>query len=205
MNTAELDDRRAQALPKKIFTRSLSDIVGHGDPLLIYRRPLCWRDALDCDAQRRRWDDWTALLEPADRVFHDMPDGWEDEWCAVLDWFRWDYLRIVHRMKAPEPQMHAFDSLSRKDQDRVLRGAHAIWFGRWNTMRGRPWAIIRDARENAFCCHHIDFYRRRAGKPVFYSAPMPAERSLHRKPVETFAGFNGSLKLKGAMRVRGAA
>jgi hypothetical protein len=161
----------AQAFCPRIFTRNLSDLIGHDHPLLIYRRPRSWRDTLDCEVMHSRWNDWTATLAPADRVFHSIPDGWEDEWCAALDWFRWDYLRVVHRQKDREPDMRPFEALSRADREQVANGAHVLWFDRWKRMQGRPWAIICEARDRAFSCHQIDFYRRRAGKPVIYSAP----------------------------------
>jgi hypothetical protein len=165
------DAREAQPLHPRIFTRNLADIVGAGHPSLIYQRPRSWRDTLDCEVMRRRWDDWTARLAPADHVFHAIPDGWEESWCAVLDWYRWSYLRTVHRQDEREPNMWPFDSLSRADRDRVAKGAHTLWFERWKRMQGRPWAIVCDAREKAFCCHQIDFYRWRAGKPVVYETP----------------------------------
>lgn len=166
---------RRQHLTPKFFTRHLGDLVGHDHPSLDYVRPSCWRDTLKGDVAQRRWKDWTAQLEPGDSVFHKMPDGLEEEWCAILDWLRWDYLRICHRSTAPEPRMGAFHRLPRGARDDAIKAAHSMWM-RWGAMRGRPWAIIRDARDRAYGCHHIDFYRRRAGEPVIYTAPTRAER-----------------------------
>ncbi len=170
MTTTELAPSLRQPLQHKFFTRRLGDLIGHDNPALDYVRPSCWRDTLKCDVAKRRWKDWTAQLEPGDSVFHKMPDDLEDAWCAILDWLRWDYLRMVHRSTAPEPRMGAFHRLPRVERDRAIEAAHAMWM-HWGTMRGRPWAIVRDARVKAFTCHQIDFYRRRAGEQVIYTAP----------------------------------
>ena len=161
---------RSQHPQPKFFTRRLGDLIGHDHSALDYVRPASWRDTIKGDVAKRRWQDWTAQLEHGDSVFHGMPEGMEDEWCAILDWLRWDYLRIVHRSTAPEPRMGAFHRLPRDARDAAIKAAHAMWM-RWGMMRGRPWAIIRDARNRAFACHHIDFYRWRAGEPVIYTAP----------------------------------
>jgi len=152
----------------------------------------------------RRWKDWTAQLEPSDSVFHHMPEDLEDAWCAILDWLRWDYLRIVHRSTAPEPRMGAFHELPRADRDGAIKAAHAMWM-RWGTMRGRPWTIVRDARVKAFTCHQIDYYRRRAGEQVIYKEPTRRERERFTDAsVKPLRPSLHSLR-KGALRRRRAA
>lgn len=173
----ELDAPRAQPPQVRILSRRLCDLLGDDHPSLDYRRPESWRDRLDSDVQHRRWQDWTASLEPSDSRFHGIPDGLEEAWCAALDYFRWDYLRLVHGADAPKPDLSPLRALPRDERDRVARQAYAMWAS-WGTMRGRPWAIICHARDRASVCHEIDFYRRRAGKRVAYVSPTYSEELL---------------------------
>lgn len=145
----------------------------------LYQRPRSWRDALDCDVQQMRWADWTRELEPEDDIFNNIPDGLEGAYCEALDFYRWDYLRLVHQHDAPKPGTPLLRRLWRQNRaecSRVTEHANALRNG-WKRWRGTPWHVVRAARRNAFHCHHIDHFRRLAGKPVTYQAPC-APRDL---------------------------
>ncbi len=134
-----------------------------------YRRAGWSQCAQRNEVARARWRRWTAALEPADSIFHEMPDGEEAAYCAAFDLSKWDYAKHALRHDAPKPDLAPLKALPLEVAFAVLERAHALterWLRRGGG-RGAPWRVIADARARARACDHVDFYRVRSGKDVF--------------------------------------